>query len=144
MKELGWQGDEVENVPPEYNYEKIECYMQGVRDYIKYIKRGYSRPSHLSAIDLRDNDISIEKAKENIELYEGKKPPSLDIFLDFIGLKESEFYEVLKTHEISPHKFDLKNIDNGKKLHDFEKWETSGKMDRKEALKILENWKTNS
>ena len=38
-KELGWKGDEVENVPPEYDYEKIECYMQGVRDYIKYLKR---------------------------------------------------------------------------------------------------------
>ena len=39
MNELGWKGDEVENVPKEYNYEKIECYMQGVRDYIKYLKR---------------------------------------------------------------------------------------------------------
>ena len=141
MQELGWRGDEVENVPPEYNYEKIECYMQGVRDYIKYIKRGYSRPSHLSAIDLRNKEISIEEAKENIKLYEGKKPPSLDIFLEFIGLKEDEFYEVLKTHEISPHKFDVKNIVNGKKLHDFDTWETSGKMNREEALKILKDWK---
>ena len=118
--------------------------MQGVRDYIKYIKRGYSRPSHLSAIDLRNKNISIEKAKENIDLYEGKKPPSLDIFLEFIGLKESEFYEVLKSHEISPNKFNLENIDNGKKVHDFEKWEKSGKLERKEALKIFENWKMNN
>ena len=51
-EELNWKGDQVEGVPPEYNYEKIECWMQGVRDYIKYLKRGYSRPSHLSAIDL--------------------------------------------------------------------------------------------
>ena len=36
--ELNWKGDEVENVPLKYNYEKIECYMQGVRDYIKFIK----------------------------------------------------------------------------------------------------------
>ena len=35
MKELGWQGDEVENVPPEYNYEKIECYMQGSKRLYK-------------------------------------------------------------------------------------------------------------
>ena len=144
MKELGWEGDEVENVPPEYNYEKIECYMQGVRDYIKYIKRGYSRPSHLSAIDLRNKDISIEKAKENIDLYEGKKPPSLEIFLDFIGLKEEEFYEVLKNHEISPNTFDSKDVSNGKKVHDFDDWEKSGKMNRKDALNILENWKKNS
>ena len=39
QEELGWKGDEVENVPPGYEYEKIECCMQGVRDYIKYIKR---------------------------------------------------------------------------------------------------------
>ena len=41
-KELDWQGDVVENVPKNYDYEKIECWMQGVRDYIKYIKRGYT------------------------------------------------------------------------------------------------------
>ena len=144
MKELGWEGDEVENVPPEYNYEKIECYMQGVRDYIKYIKRGYSRPSHLSAIDLRNKDISIDKAKENIALYEGKKPPSLQIFLDFIGLKEDEFYEVLKSHEISPNKFILDHSNNGKKLQDFDLWEKSGRMKREETLKILQDWKKNN
>ena len=37
-EELNWKGDQVEGVPPEYNYEKIECWMQGVRDYIKYLK----------------------------------------------------------------------------------------------------------
>jgi N-acetyl sugar amidotransferase len=46
MDELGWKGDKVENVPPQYSYEKIECYMQGVRDHIKYVKRGFTRPSH--------------------------------------------------------------------------------------------------
>ena len=46
-KETGWTGDEVENVPKNYKYEKIECYMQGVRDYIKYLKERYSRPTHL-------------------------------------------------------------------------------------------------
>ena len=28
--------------------------MQGVRDYLKYIKRGYTRPSHLTSIDVRN------------------------------------------------------------------------------------------
>ena len=27
--ELGWEGDFVEGVPPEYSYEKIECAVQG-------------------------------------------------------------------------------------------------------------------
>ena len=36
--ELGWEGDEVEGIPPEYDYEKIECMMQGMRDFLKYSK----------------------------------------------------------------------------------------------------------
>ena len=37
--ELGWCGDQVEGMPwEEYSYEKIECSMQGMRDYIKYLK----------------------------------------------------------------------------------------------------------
>ena len=37
-RELDWQGDRVEGVPPQYDYEKIECMMQGSRDFIKYLK----------------------------------------------------------------------------------------------------------
>ena len=29
-EKLDWKGDEVEGVPPEYDYEKIECFMQGL------------------------------------------------------------------------------------------------------------------
>jgi len=141
QKELGWSGDEVENVPPQYNYEKIECYMQGVRDYIKYIKRGYSRPTHLSAIDLRNGRISQEDAKNDIKLYEGKKPPSLKLFLDFIGLTEDEFYEVAQSHEISPFKFEKGMTENGKKTHDFDKWSEDGKANRESSKNIFNKWK---
>ncbi len=34
-KELGWEGNVVEGVPPGYEYEKIECWFQGIRDYLK-------------------------------------------------------------------------------------------------------------
>ena len=141
QKELGWSGDEVENVPPQYNYEKIECYMQGVRDYIKYIKRGYSRPTHLSAIDLRNGRISQEDAKNDIKLYEGKKPPSLKLFLDFIGLTEDEFYEVAQSHGISPFKFEKGMTENGKKTHDFDKWSEDGKANRESSKNIFNKWK---
>ena len=64
QRELGWKGDQVENVPPQYQYEKIECYMQGVRDYIKFIKRGYSRPSHLVAIDVRNDRMQAQEGRD--------------------------------------------------------------------------------
>jgi N-acetyl sugar amidotransferase len=139
--ELGWKGDEVENVPPGYNYEKIECYMQGVRDYIKYIKRGYTRPSHLASIDIRNNRMERDVAMKLVNEYEGKRPPSLDLFLDFIGLTEAEFLEIAMSHSVSPHIHDQSKITEGKKLHDFDEWSRKGKMPREEAEKQLARWK---
>ncbi len=138
--DLGWKGDTVENVPAEYDYEKIECYMQGVRDYIKYIKRGYTRPTHLASIDIRNNRMDREDGLALIEKYEGKRPPSLDLFLDFVGLTEDEFLEIAQSHLVSPHSHNQDLIVPGEKMHDFDKWSKDGKMDRSEALKQLKNW----
>lgn len=134
-KELGWEGDEVENVPEEYKYEKIECYMQGVRDYIKYIKRGYTRPTHLTSIDIRNGRKTREESLDLIEGYEGKRPPSLDIFLKFIGLTEEEFNAIAMSHMVSPHQHDPSRIVPGQKTKDFDKWSQAGEMDRDAALK---------
>lgn len=138
-KELGWRGDEVENVPPNYEYEKIECYMQGVRDYIKYIKRGYSRPTHLASINIRNNRITRAEALKIIEQYEGKRPPSLDIFLKFIGISESEFIQIAMRHTVSPWKFDSLQVTSGKKTSDFACWCCDGCMSREEAEIQLKN-----
>jgi len=136
-KELGWKGDLVENVPPGYTYEKIECFMQGVRDYIKYIKRGYTRPTHLASIDIRNSRLKRGEALDLINKCEGKRPPSLDIFLDYVGITEDEFYEIALSHTVSPWSFDRSKIKEGEKLPDYEKWSREGKMPREEAEKQL-------
>lgn len=90
-KELGWQGDTVEGMPDGiWPYEKIECHMQGVRDYIKHLKRGYSRVSQMCAIDIRNGRMTLEEALPLIE-QEGKRPASLDTFLGYVGITEDEF-----------------------------------------------------
>ena len=76
--ELGWKGDEVEGVPPEYDYEKIECFMQGVRDYIKYLKRGVGRTAHLTSIDIRNGRMSREEGLTLTAQHDGRRPASLD------------------------------------------------------------------
>jgi N-acetyl sugar amidotransferase len=141
--ELGWQGDRVENVPPEYQYEKIECYMQGVRDYIKYIKRGYTRPSHLAAIDIRNNRMDTTKAMSMISEYEGKRPPSLDLFLEFVGLTEQEFLNIAMSHSVSPYEHNPSKVTEGEKLGDFDRWSREGKMAREQTEMQLERWKLN-
>lgn len=139
--ELGWQGDEVENVPENYTYEKIECYMQGVRDYIKYIKRGYTRPTHLMSIDIRHNRMERDKALEIIKKYEGKKPKSLEIFLNFIGLTEKEFFDVAMSHQVSPWEFDMESTKNeSKRMEDFDAWYKGDGLTRDEAEVVLKRF----
>ena len=120
--ELGWEGDQVENMPLHlYGYEKIECYMQGVRDYIKWLKRGYSRVTQMTALDLRNERITKDEADRLIEKYEGKKPPSLKLFLEYLEITEDEFNELVAKTVVSPHVPDF-NRPMGNKTPDFEKW----------------------
>ena len=95
--------------------------MQGTRDYIKYIKRGYSRVTQNLATELRDNRIDLKSAKKLIN-DEGKKPPSLEIFLDYVGLSEEEFNKILKPMQVYPHKHNFKSNKFAKKTKDFETW----------------------
>lgn len=141
-RDLGWKGDQVENVPPEYSYEKIECYMQGVRDYIKYIKRGYSRPSHLVALDIRHGRLKKEDGERLIAEYEGKRPPSLDLFLEFVGLTEQEFIEIALAHQVSPYAHDPKKTLPGERMADFERWNRDGAMERADAEQQVIRWKS--
>lgn len=141
QKELGWKGAPVENVPPQYQYEKIECYMQGVRDYIKYIKRGYSRPSHLVAIDIRNGRLTKEEGQKLIDAYEGKRPPSLNLFLDFIGLTEKEFIDIAMSHQVSPYVHDPKKTELGEKMPDFDVWSREGSMVRVDAEEVIARWR---
>lgn len=121
--ELGWKGDQVEGMPwDEYPYEKIECYMQGVRDYIKYLKRGYSRVSQMVALDLRNGRISKERGQELVDGFEGRKPPSLSLFLDYVGLEESEFNEIVRNTAVPPHEPEFGTNEWAPKTWDFDRW----------------------
>lgn len=138
---LGWEGDEVENVPPGYSYEKIECQMQGVRDYIKFIKRGYSRPTHLTSIDIRNGRMTREEAMELIATYEGKRPPALDLWLEFVGLDEAEFLAIAMSHMVSPWEHDHEHVAPGARTWDFDRWERTGAMPREVAQEQLVRWR---
>lgn len=140
QSELGWKGDVVENVPPQYRYEKIECYLQGVRDHIKFIKRGYSRPSHLVALDVRNHRMTKEQGQALIDEYEGRRPPSLDLFLEFVGLTEDEFNEIAISHQVSPNVHDPLKTRNSEKLPDFDRWSRDGAMPRQDAEVQIIRW----
>ena len=121
MEELGWEGDQVEGMPPKlYNNEKIECHMQGVRDYIKYLKRGYSRVTQMTVLDIRNGRMNKDEADKLISEYEGKKPPSLEIFLEYIGMDELEFNDIVKKTVVPPNKPDFLKNEWSDKTWDFD------------------------
>jgi len=122
-RELGWKGDQVEGMPwEEYPYEKIECYMQGMRDYIKYLKRGYSRVSQMVALDLRNGRITPERGQELVDGFEGRKPPSLELFLDYVGLDEHEFNTIVDNTVVPPNRPDYGKNEWAPQTWDFDRW----------------------
>jgi hypothetical protein len=122
-RELGWKGQQVEGVPPEYDYEKIECTFQGMRDFSKFVKRGYGRANHLLSIDIRNGRKTREEATEIEVQYDGKRPASLEWFLDIIKLSEQEYYDILKPQSVHPWQFDPKNVETGPEMPDFSMWD---------------------
>ncbi len=124
MDELGWSGDELEGVPTEINQEfaKIECWMQGTRDYIKYLKRGYGRVTQLVNFEVRNGRMTTEEAWDWIQKYDGRKPESLEVFLEYMGMSEEEFYETIKKFVVPPFEPDFDNIPPADKVHDINEW----------------------
>ena len=123
-KELGWKNDELEGVPDELNEhgEKIECFMQGTRDYVKYLKRGYSRVSQINSLNVRNNRMTPGEAKELNEKFDGRKPHSLEVFLEYVGLSEEEFNQIVDKTVIHPNKPNYKSNEIAKKTKDFDDW----------------------
>ena len=121
-RELGWQEDAVEGVPGAYSYEKIECFVQGVRDYLRFIKRGMGRTNHLASIDIRDGRLSREEGLKLMEDHDGRRPASLDVFLEITGISQEEFMETASQHMVYPHQHDPSKVKPGAQLWDQELW----------------------
>ncbi len=117
------------------------CFSRGARDYIKYIKRGYTRPAHLASLDIRNKRLNRPEAMELIKQYEGNRPPSLDLFLKFIGLTEQEFLDIAMSHSVSPYRHEPSQEGTGVKTHDFGCCPDFGEMPREEAEMQLERWR---
>ena len=131
-RELDWRIDEVEGVPVDINDhgEKIECFMQGTRDYIKYLKRGYARVSQINAFHVRSGRMSSEEAAAMNAEFDGRKPGSLQVFLEYMGLTENEFNQIVGQMVIPPHKPDFDGIPDAAQVWDFEQWYREDNRDK--------------
>ena len=97
----------------------------GVRDYLKFLKRGFGRTAHLVAIDLRNGRITPEEAVALIHAHDGRRPASLEVFLEYVGLTEAEFMDIALQHVIDPHVPEVSKIPRGEALWDQPRWDRS-------------------
>jgi hypothetical protein len=92
---LGWEGlKDVFN-----KNEHIDCKFAPVREYIKFIKRGYGRNTQLASEKLRSKEITRSKALE-IAKKDSEKPKELREFLNALELSESEFKKTVNKHKV--------------------------------------------
>ena len=100
-----------------------------MRDFSKYVKRGYGRTNHLMSIDIRHGRKTREEALRLEAQYDGKRPASMDWFLEILGMTEDEYYAYLKPLEVHPWTFDRSKVETGPVPYDFEKWDRTDMRD---------------
>lgn len=80
-------------------YETIYCHNSAhVHDYIKYLKFGYGKATDHACRDIRLKRLTREQGIELAARYDHVRPSNLDVFLEWIGMTESEFMSHIDRH----------------------------------------------
>ena len=79
------------------HYESIYCWNNAsVHDYVKFLKFGYGKVSDHASRDVRLKRITRERGIELVEQYQHVKPKALPKFLEWIGLTEQQFNDMIE------------------------------------------------
>ena len=95
-KEYGWKEDIVEGSYK--NYKSVECIMEGMHSYTKFLKRGFGRGTDHASQDVRTGLLTREEGFELAKRYDTERPDVLDFLLKETGLTEDEFNKIMKEH----------------------------------------------
>ena len=95
-RNCGWKTRKIEGCY--VNWDNVECKYIGVRDWQKYLKRGFGRSAFRASIDVREGRMTRDEALKIIKKYDGKRPASLDNFLKEMKITEKEFLATTKKH----------------------------------------------
>ncbi len=72
-------------------------YENGVHDLMKFVKFGYGRCSDHASKDIRNSHITRKKGIELIKKYDHVVSDDLYHWLDYVEMKEKEFWEIADT-----------------------------------------------
>lgn len=92
MKELKWKVRKSEVTYT--NFDKVDCPLEDLREYQKYIRRGFGKVSFQVAKDIRNGMITREQGLYYINEYEGRTPSTLYSQLKELGMTKEEFDKI--------------------------------------------------
>jgi hypothetical protein len=76
----------------------------------------------MTALEIRKGELDKVEADKIVEEFDGRRPPSLELLLEYVGLTEAEFNEIVLKTVVSPHSPDFGAIKEASKIHDFDRW----------------------
>ena len=82
------------------DWDKVDCPFEPVRDWQKFMKRGFGRTTFQASKDVREGLISREEALRLVEKHDGKRPNALDVFLKEVEMTEEEFNKITNKHKV--------------------------------------------
>jgi N-acetyl sugar amidotransferase len=100
-----------ESMIQKYDYESAEqrrtfdryndvdsFHYSGIHDYIKFLKYGYGKVTDHATREIRLKRLTREDGISLVEKYQYRKPVDLDIFLNWLGFSENEFWQTIDKH----------------------------------------------
>jgi N-acetyl sugar amidotransferase len=98
MEKYNWK---QKKIPFERTYRQMsnldDRYENGVHDLLKFIKFGYGRGSDHASKDIRTNYMSREQGIAMVKKYDHIIPQDLDFWLNYVQMKEDEFWKIADT-----------------------------------------------
>ena len=76
----------------------------------------------MASIDIRNGLLSRNEGQALVEKYEGQKPESIRLFLEFLNITEDELNEIIKVQVIDPWEGKIP-VKIGKAPHDYSNWQ---------------------
>jgi len=97
IKNYGYETSKQQRTFDTYN--DVDCFhYSGLHDYVKYLKHGYGKVTDHASREIRLKRMSRETAIALIEKYRDVVPDDTNLFLDWLGMSKSKFFETINQH----------------------------------------------
>lgn len=97
---FGWKETEIEQTYK--GYKSAECMMPGMHDFTCYLKRGFSRSTFHTSIDVRNGLMIRDEGLEMVKDFDPVRPEAMDYFTRISGLTEEEVVKAMEKHRKDP------------------------------------------